>query len=270
MIDSGAVTQKEPSDHVEDTPTGVRGSALRVARALHSRVARAEHGVLQIRGSEDSPRRIALRDGEVQAIDAGRDAPATPSAQLRYVLRMRGPIEFLPGENLSVRYAVASFRPDVSIRQHIDAQHLAHEPLRQRLGSQRIAVLLPPHVSALHSEERAMVAYLREARSVPELLDEGARSQRWSPLRALRLLVVLDALGCLMIGGPSGEQAEALDLLNLLPHASLDEIKQAYRRLAHAHHPDRHPQADAAALRAHSIRFAELTAAYRLLLRTRA
>jgi hypothetical protein len=270
VIDSGAVTRKEhsPSHATDDSPAGARAGALRTARALHGRSARAEHGVLLIKGGDEAPRRIALREGEVLALDAGRDAPATPTAQLRYLLRLRGAIEFLPGESLSVRFAVSAFRPDVSIRQHIDAQELAHEPLRQRVGSQRIAVFLPPHASALHGEEQAVVQFLREAHTVPELLDEGARSKRWSPLRALRLLVVLEALGSLMIGGPSGEQAAALDLLGLSPLASLDEIKQAYRRLAHAHHPDRHPQADAATQRAHSTRFAELTAAYRLLLRT--
>lgn len=271
VIDSGAVSRKEPSpsDASDDSPSSVRASALRIARALHNRAARGEHGVLLIRSSDEAPRRIALRDGEVQAIDAGRDAPATPTAQLRYLLRLRGTIEFAPGESLSVRFAVPWFRPDPSIRQHIDAQQLTHEPLRQRLGSQHIAVFLPPHASSLHHEEQAVVAFLREAHTVPELLDEGARTQRWSPLRALRLLVLLDALGSLMLGGPSGEQAEALDLLSLSPLATLDEIKQAYRRLAHAHHPDRHPQADAATLRAHSTRFAALTAAYRLLLRAR-
>ena len=90
-----------------------------------------------------------------------------------------------------------------------------------------------------------------------------------SHLLLLLALVVLDALGSLMIGGSSGEEAEALDLLHLAPTASLDEIKQAYRRLARAHHPDRHPQADAVTLRAHSTRFAQLTFAYRLLLRSR-
>ena len=64
----------------------------------------------------------------------------------------------------------------------------------------------------------------------------------------------------------SGAIAEALLLLNLPAAATLDEIKQTYRcRLAHAHHPDRHAQADAPTQRAHSARFAELTAAYRLL-----
>lgn len=219
--------------------------------------------------SDEPPRRIDLREGEVHAIDAGSQAPVTPAAQLRYLLRLRGRSEFLPGETLSVRFAVQPFRPDVSIRQHIDAQQIPHEALRHSLGNQQIAVILPPHGSALHSEEQAIVTYLREVRSVPDLLSEGAKSQRWSPLRALRLLVVLDSLGSLVVGGGSGAIAEALLLLSLAPAASVDEIKQAYRRLAHAHHPDRHAQADAQTQRAHSTRFAELTAAYRLLLQSR-
>lgn len=270
VIDSGAVSSREPSsDAADDAQASARARGLRIVRTLHSRAARSEHGVLQIIGSDEAPRRIALREGEVLAIDAGRDAPATATAQLRYLLRMRGRVEFSPGASLSLRFAVSAFRPDVCIRQHIDAQQLAYEPLRQRLGSQHIAVILPPHSSSLHAEEQAVVAYLRDAHSVPDLLDEGARRGRWSPLRALRLLVVLDSLGCLMTGGDSGALAEAIDLLAVDSLASVDEIKQAYRRLAHAHHPDRHPHADAETQRAHSIRFAELTAAYRLLLRAR-
>ncbi len=270
MIDSAAVS-REGTPHSENSD-GPHGSArvlgLGLARALHRRAARGESGVLAVVSGDEPARRLDLRDGEVHAIDVGPDAPVTPAAQLRFLLRLRGRAEFIVGETLSLRFAVPAFRPDVGIRQHIDAQQISHERLRHSLGSEPIAVVLPPHSSALHSEEQAIVSYLRELRSVPELLSEGARSGRWSPLRALRLLVVLDSLGSLMVGGASGALAEALLLLNLSPEATLDEIKQAYRRLAHAHHPDRHAQADAATQQAHSARFSELTAAYRLLLKS--
>lgn len=271
MIDSAAVSRDgaQHSDTSEGRPGSARASALSLARALHRRIARGESGIWQVVQGDDPPRRLDLRDGEVHAIDAGSEAPVTPAAQLRYLLRLRGRSEFVAGESLSLRHAVAPFRPDVSIRQHIDAQQIPHEALRHSLGSEQIAVILPPHSSALHGEEQAIVTYLREVRSVPELLSEGARSQRWSPLRALRLLVVLDALGSLVVGGASGAIAEALLLLNVAPEATVEEIKQAYRRLAHAHHPDRHAQADAQTQRAHSTRFSELTTAYRLLLQSR-
>ncbi len=267
VIDSAAVSRDgaHHRDSSDSPPGSARTSATGLARALHRRAARGETGVLLIVVGDEAPRRLDLREGEVHGIDAGSDAPATPGAQLRYLLRLRGRPEFLPGETLSVRYSVPPFRPDVSIRQHIDAQQIPHDALRRSLGNEPIAVVLPPHGSSLHSEEQAIVSYLAMVRSVPDLLSEGARSQLWSPLRALRLLVVLDALGSLVVGGESGAIAEALLLLNLPAAATLDEIKQTYRRLAHAHHPDRHAQADASTQRAHSARFAELTAAYRLL-----
>ena len=265
---AGGASSAGAGSHPRVTPP-----ALVIARVLHSRAARGETGVLLIPGAAtgagDAPRRVALRDGDVVAVDAGPDAPVTPSAQLRFVLRLRGRPEFSAFATMSARFAVPPFRPDLSIRQHIDAQQLSHEPLRAQLGSERIAVILPPHASSLHGEEQALVTYLREPRSVPELLDEGAKSGRWSPLRALRMLVVLDSLGILMLGGASGAMAEALSLLGLSAAATLEEIKGAYRRLAREHHPDRHPHLDAQTQRSLSAQFAQLTDAYRLLLRAR-
>ena len=48
--------------------------------------------------------------------------------------------------------------------------------------------------------------------------------------------------------------------LDLAPEASAEQIGRAYRRLAHGHHPDTHPEDPDAA-----IRFREITEAYEIL-----
>lgn len=242
---------------------------MEIVRHLHAQVARGHSGVLVLpaRDAEEPARRIGLRQGLVYAIDAGPNAPVSSEAQLRFLLRQRSRPEFLSAAQLSRRYAVEEFRPDLCIRKHIDAQALPPEPLRQRIGSRRIAVTIPPHPSALHVEEQAVVRFLAEARTVPELLEQGARAGAWSPLRAMRLLVVLDALGALMVGEMGGALADAFALLELTSTATTDEVKQAYRRLARQLHPDSHPAIDADAYRELTNRFTALHAAYRLLLR---
>jgi hypothetical protein len=244
-----------------------RSGGIAVARHLHAQAARGHSGVFLIvpEAPEAPQHRIGLRRGFVYAIDAGPSAPVSPEAALRYLLRQRGRSEFVPTTQLSARYAVDEFRPDLPIRQHIEAQALPKEHLRQRIGSRRIAAINPPHASALHPEEQHVLRLLGEPRTVPELLEHGARSGDFSPLRAMQLLVLLDALGSLVIGDIGGAQAEAHALLGLPMTATLDDVKLAYRRLARTLHPDSNPQVDAAARRELTDRFTALHAAYRLL-----
>jgi curved DNA-binding protein CbpA len=51
-------------------------------------------------------------------------------------------------------------------------------------------------------------------------------------------------------------------VLGLEPGADAASVRQAYRRLAAEHHPDRHPGASAEELRALVQTFTRLTAAY--------
>lgn len=263
-----------------------RNGAMELARYLHSQAARGHSGVLILvpgpgpgpapapsptsagvgAGGGASARRIGLRQGLVYGIDAGPSAPVSPESQLRYLLRQRARPEFQPGAQLSARYAVDEFRPDLSIRQHIEAQAVGPEALRARIGTQRISVVSPPHASALHPEEQAIVRLLTsESQTVPQLLDRGAKGA-WSPLRALRLLVVLDALGSLVIGEHPGALAEAYGLLELDQAATTADIKAAYRRLARTLHPDSRPGLTDPERRELTDRFTVVHAAYRLLL----
>jgi len=267
------------NDLGDDKP---RNGAMELARYLHSQAARGHSGVLILvpgsgpaqapapassqAGTGASPRRIGLRQGLVYGIDAGPSAPVSPESQLRYLLRQRARPEFQPGAQLSARYAVDEFRPDLSIRQHIEAQAVGPEALRARIGTQRISVVSPPHASALHPEEQAIVRLLStEPHTVPQLLDKGAKGA-WSPLRALRFLVVLDALGSLVIGEHPGAVAEAYVILELDQGATIAEVKAAYRRLARTLHPDSRPGLTEPERRELTDRFTVVHAAYRLLL----
>lgn len=62
-------------------------------------------------------------------------------------------------------------------------------------------------------------------------------------------------------------RARALRALELPPGASAEEAQRAFRRLAFAAHPDRHPEASAEERKQLLKRFAELSAAYHALTR---
>jgi DnaJ-domain-containing protein 1 len=66
-------------------------------------------------------------------------------------------------------------------------------------------------------------------------------------------------------GGWDPARASAYRALGVAFNADPTEVKQAYRRLVRATHPDLHPEASHDERRALSSRFAEVTAAYRTL-----
>lgn len=240
---------------------------LTIARFLHDHAASERTGIVAI-DDRGETRRIGLRSGLVYGIDAGPRAPVWPDAQLRFVLRLRAVPAFQEGATLSAKYAVEPFHPDAGIRQHIDAQDLPPEPLRQRLGSRRVLVPRPPHPSSLSTAEQALVKFLGAPRGVPELLTQGSLS----PVKTLRLLVLLDALGALVTEEeagalrPGGAVALSYELLGLPLHAPLADVKIAYRKRARELHPDSRPDADDAERARLIALFTELHAAYRRIL----
>ena len=63
----------------------------------------------------------------------------------------------------------------------------------------------------------------------------------------------------------SSAEDAAWATLGLAPGSSRADVKRAYRRLAHAVHPDLHPQATAEERRALEVRFMQITRAYETL-----
>ena len=66
-------------------------------------------------------------------------------------------------------------------------------------------------------------------------------------------------------GGWDPARAQAYRALGVSFNADATEVKQAYRRLVRAYHPDLHPDASHDERRSLTVRFAEVTAAYRAL-----
>ena len=63
---------------------------------------------------------------------------------------------------------------------------------------------------------------------------------------------------------PGDPLGAAWKLLGLTPGAGADEVKRSFRQLVRRYHPDLHPQATDAERRELSLRFGEVTQAYRL------
>jgi hypothetical protein len=63
----------------------------------------------------------------------------------------------------------------------------------------------------------------------------------------------------------SSDDGTAWQVLGVEPGTRAEEIRRAFRRLARELHPDRHPEATAEERRALSVRFAEVSEAYRTL-----
>lgn len=61
-------------------------------------------------------------------------------------------------------------------------------------------------------------------------------------------------------------RGEALQVLGLEPGATRHDIQQAFRRLAHRYHPDRHPEVSAVQKAKLMVQFSHLTHAYHTLL----
>lgn len=231
-----------------------------IARILYARSSTSATGVLHVY-SRSGTRRIELQKGWVHAIDAGPSAPARPEAQLRYVMRLRAPAEFHPDATMQAWRVIPPFHPAPSIRNHIEAQHVTPEQVRRRIGQNRVAISIPPHQSCIGWDEKPLVAFMSQPHTLREIESAGI----CPPLRTLRLIIFLDAIGALSIYPVAHPLADAYALLGLAPGATPDQIKSAYRRLARELHPDVHPHASLPERNALAARFAAIHAAYRRL-----
>jgi len=112
----------------------------------------------------------------------------------------------------------------------------------------------------------------------PRRLDQIWPLARTPRFRLLAFLWFLRGVDALEVEGVVAEQSNrtrmhrdprreaAARMLGLRPDADLDAIKRAYRRLARSLHPDLQPDAASDMRRHLEQRFAEVTAAYELLI----
>jgi hypothetical protein len=231
-----------------------------IARLLYARAAASSTGVVYIY-SRSGTRRIELRQGWVYALDAGPSAPARPEAQLRYLMRLRAPVEFHPDVTLHAWRVITPFHPGPSIRNHVEAQHFQFDAVRRRIGNQRIAINLAPHPSCIGWDEKPLIAFMGQPHTLSEIEGSGICPQA----RVRKLLVFLEAIGAFSFYAAVSPFADAYATLGLQPGATPDQIKSAYRRLARELHPDVHPNATPVERNALSARFAAVHAAYRKL-----
>jgi hypothetical protein len=162
--------------------------------------------------------------------------------------------------------AVTPFHPAAIVRNLVAARLPDAEAWRARAATGRLRLVMTPHASCLGHDEKPLVSFLAQPRTLAEL--DAARL--CPPSRAARLLAFLDAVGALAIDTHVALELvtlrEAYARLELPDGAPLDDVKRAYRRLARALHPDLHPDASPAEHRELERRFAEVSAAYRRLM----
>ena len=115
------------------------------------------------------------------------------------------------------------------------------------------------------------------AMAVPRRLDQIwplARTPRFRLLAFIHFLRTVDAIeGVGVVAERSGphrvidpRRTAAMKLLGVDDDADLETVKRAYRRLARTLHPDLQPEADELRRRTLERRFAEVTAAYEVLI----
>jgi DnaJ-domain-containing protein 1 len=157
------------------------------------------------------------------------------------------------------------------LEQQVDSA-LAEALVRQLAG---VRLMVRPEIAPEPADDadRRMLAAMTQPRRLEQIC-AIARTPRY---RLLAFLHFLRAVGALDAEGVVAEKsaptrivdprrANASRVLGVTEDADLDEIKRAYRRLARALHPDLQPEADVVRRRALERQFAEVTAAYEVLI----
>lgn len=219
---------------------------------------------------------------------------AIPSATYRLDAHAKPPPPCLGGRPLAL---VAWARRHLEARlDAARAREFAGELYGARLSLRKH--VLPP-ASFLDDTDRRIL----EAMAAPRRLDELELAARAPRLRLLAFLYFLRAVGAVELLGVAADRsarptgapppprfatshvsgpargpvagsappdplAAARRVLGVGPDADAAAIRRAYRRLARALHPDRHPAATDDLRRALESRFSELTQAYRALTRS--
>jgi DnaJ-domain-containing protein 1 len=165
-------------------------------------------------------------------------------------------------------------------RAHLEQQldgSLAEALIQQLAG---VRLMLRPELAPEPADEadRRMLAAMAQPRRLDQIWPL-ARTPRFRLLAFLHFLRAVDALegvGIVAEGAappgatpprraPDPRRRAALRMLGIDDAADPDDVKRAYRRLARALHPDLQPDADAERRRTLERRFAEVTAAYEML-----
>lgn len=220
-------------------------------------------GVLELAESARRDHRIHLAEGRIFAVETPAHGPPLgvllrraglldASGQRRLAARMAQTPGRLTGELLLEERLVSRPRLDAVLR----AQLLERLEALFRLSDATVTfhVAEPRHRAALSPILLSMSEYLHGR---PRARDRQGAPRREPPPRS-RIEAFAQA---------ETPRARALRTLGLPREATRDQITRAFRRLASEAHPDRFPNASPEEKQRQTVRFAELAAAYHLLVR---
>lgn len=160
-------------------------------------------------------------------------------------------------------------------RQHLEAQldGTLAESLVRELAGVRLAIKPDLAPEAVDEADRRMLVAMAHPRRLEQIWPL-ARTPRFRLLAFIHFLRSVDAVEGLGVVAErtaphrviDPRRSAAMKLLGVEDGADLETVKRAYRRLARALHPDLQPEADEPRRRTLERRFAEVTAAYEVLL----
>jgi DnaJ-domain-containing protein 1 len=160
-------------------------------------------------------------------------------------------------------------------RQHLEAQldGTLAETLLRELAGVRLCLRSELAPEPLDESDRRMLVAMGQPRRLDQIWPL-ARTPRFRLLAFIHFLRSVDALEGLGVvaerSAPhrtiDARRTAALRLLGIAEGADLEAVKRAYRQLARALHPDLQPEADHDRRRILERRFAEVTAAYEVLI----
>ena len=233
----------------------------------------AASGLLTITGKAARPEIFVLRRGGVVIAD-GELAKRTTSARLaRAASHEEVAVVFEGGLAAAPPGAQELVPLAIWARQHLEAQldNSLAEHVTQKLAGARLAIR--HELAPLPGDEtdRRMLA----AMALPRRLDQIWPLARTPRFRLLAFLYFLHSVDALDVAGvaslrpvpppASDPRALAAKLLGVGSSDDRETVKRAYRRLARTIHPDLQPDIDAIRKRELERRFAEITAAYQIL-----
>lgn len=192
-------------------------------------------GFLELRESSGAVHRVEVREGKVHGVETERQAPRL--GELLSVQELPPCDEGRLGETLIAHGLVS----------HLQLEKALHRQMLARL--EQLYSVADAAIRFRAPRPRADDPTLPQPLETHEFLE--GRPRKRMPEASV---------------SPRRAAQGALSVLGLGPNASKEDIRAAFRELAAAHHPDRHPGADSTA-RAHLFRrFAAISKAYHCLI----
>jgi len=226
---------------------------------------------------------ISARAGEVFVLRRGHIVVPEGDAAKKLLVGRLSRLVALDEVTVVFESGVAAYPPGATnqisltgwARHHLEAQldGTLAEVLVRELAGVRLSLRADLAPTAVDEADRRMLSAMSQPRRLDQIWPL-ARTPRFRLLAFLHFLRSVDALELLGVvaekSGPhrtvDGRRKHALAMLGCDEGSDLETVKRAYRRLARELHPDLQPELDAPRKRMLERRFAEVTAAYEVLI----